>query len=108
MINKKIYKTLNGNTFVNAQLRTSAESPYNVGQHAVLNFVGKDYKDPDLAVVIIADGKDVFRKPAYEVEIYFHEGWGGIDVIHTDDNGFRTTIILHYVTAIRMPKGLLK
>lgn len=105
MINKKLYKQLNGSTFINAQLRLPGEPPYNVGHHAVLNFVGKDYKDPDLTVVVIADGKEIFRKPAEDVEIYFHEGWGGLDVIYKDEDGNRTTVILHYVTAVRMPKG---
>jgi hypothetical protein len=108
MINKKIYKKLNGNAFINAQLKEPGQPPYNIGQHAVLNFVGKDHKDPDLTVVIIADGKDVFRHPASEVEIYFHEGWGGLDVVHQDEDGNKTIVILHYVTAVKMPEGFLK
>jgi len=104
MINRKIYKELNGSTFINAQLKEPGQPPYNVGSHAVLNFVGKNHKDPDLTVVVMADGKEVFRKPAHEVDILYHEGWGGIDVVHTDDDGNKTIVTLHYVTAVSRPK----
>lgn len=105
MISKQFYKALYGKSFINAQIRTSNDTcPYNIGKSAVINFVGKSYKDPALEVVVIVENKEVFRHPARETEIWFHEGWGGCDVVHVDENGFKTTIILHFTTAIKVSR----
>ncbi len=106
MISKQTYKALSGKTFINAQKRTSDDTyPYNIGKSAVINFLGKDWKDPKLEVAVIADNKEVFRYPAKETEIWFHEGWGGCDVVHKDpESGFKTTIVLHFTTAIKVSR----
>ena len=103
MISKKFYNALSGKSFINAQKRTSNDTcPYNIGKSAVINFIGKDYKDPALEVVILVDNKEVFRHLAADTEIWFHEGWGGCNVEHIDRTGFKTTIILHFTTVIRV------
>lgn len=105
MIPRKTYKALYGKSFINAQIRTSNDTcPYNIGKTAVINFIGKDYKDPQLEVAVIADNKEIFRHPAKETEIWFHQGWGGCDVMYTDEAGFKTTVILHFTTPTRVSR----
>ena len=106
MVSKQFYKALSGKVFSNAQIRTSNDTcPYNIGKTAVINFVGKGYKDPNLEVVVTVDNnKEVFRHSARDTEIWFHEGWGGCDVIYKDENGFKTTIILHFTMPIKVSR----
>lgn len=106
MIDKKIYKSLNGKSFIDVQIRKAGDTfPRTVGESATLNFIGKAYKDPELKVVILSENKEILSVPADEVEIWFHEGFGGIDVIHKDDDGNRTTVIMHFTSPVRVQKG---
>lgn len=96
MIDKKTLSKLDNQEFRDAIL-FDAENPSGriIGRYVRINV------DNDRNVIIIDNaGIEMLRKPPSSLTLYYHQGWGGINLVcHDDIDDF--TLTMHYISHIK-------
>lgn len=96
MIPRKIQKVLCAQVFKDVEIHSSDSPAVIRGKTASISKVGKD-------LVIYSDAKEILRANPKMLDLYFHQGWGGIDIIDRSSE-IRTTYTLHHVVNVVYPK----
>lgn len=97
MIDKKQLKKLNGQMFRDVVL-FDADNPSGriIGRGIRINIVNKKE-----VVIIDNDGNEMLRKDSSVLSLYFHQGWGGINIVCNENPGDSFTLTLHYIDHIK-------
>ena len=90
MISKENLERIADARFVNVSVREKGGVAVNVGRTGLINVLGNG------DVVLMAENKEILRKSSRKLALYFHQGYGGVDLVLREGRR-ETTYTAHFV-----------
>ncbi|MHB8961794.1 MAG: hypothetical protein ACYC5K_01395 [Saccharofermentanales bacterium] len=80
-----------------ATLKVDGGEELTIGRDAVMNITGKYF-------VILCGGKEIFREPHKQIEVYRMQSGNGMEFIHSTPRGGRKVLRVHFVQDVKTPR----